>query len=212
MNLSARTQKVLFVLAGLFFFVLFAAFTLIVRGDYLKDFDFNTTVRLQQHTPLRLDPLFSFLSVIGRLEYTAGALAVILILRRKIWGIFVFILFGFTHVFELVGKTILDHPSPPHMFLRSQYSDFPGLSVHTDASYPSGHSLRIIFITVVILYFFLSSKRLSNFWKIVMSCTMIIFAGVMVYSRITLGEHWTTDVIGGSFLGAAVGLLSLVFL
>ena len=40
----------------------------------------------------------------------------------------------------------------------------------------------------------------------------LVFCFVVLISRISLGEHWTTDVIGGGLLGASFAFLSQVFL
>ncbi len=201
----------LILLAGLFF-LLFAVFTLVVKADLLNSFDFDTTHRLQNNTPLHLDPFFSFLSVVGRFEFTLTLLVIILLLRRKIWGVIVFGFFGLAHVVELIGKTIMDHPGPPHMFLRSHYSDFPGLHVHTDASYPSGHSMRSVFLGVLLISFIWKTKRLNVPLKIFLMAGITILVGIMLYSRVSLGEHWTTDVVGGTLLGIAIAMVSIAIL
>ncbi len=212
MHLKWNRHFLIFLGVGVFLFFLFCGFTLLVREDLLLSFDFDTTHRLQNLTPLRVDGFFSFLSVIGRFEYTVGLLILILVLRRKIWGIIIFGLFGFAHVIELIGKTILNHPGPPNMFLRSHYSDFPGLHVHTDASYPSGHSLRSIFLGIILIYLIWISRKAPMVVKLGIIIAVAGIVTLMLYSRVTLGEHWSTDVIGGTLLGAAIAFISLAIL
>lgn len=210
-------SRIIFVVLSAFFLFAFFGFTLWVRTDALRHFDFDTTVRLQANTSLRFDSIFSFLSVVGRFEFTISALVIILFVwtRFKVSKLLrigaIIGIFGIAHVAELVGKTILEQPGPPRMFLRSEFSDFPGLHIFTDASYPSGHSLRIVFLGIIIGYLIWKTK-LSPTIKQFINLAIVFLVLLMLYSRITLGEHWATDVIGGSFLGASAGFLALLFL
>lgn len=200
-----------FLLFGIVLCALFFAFTLWVRSDSLRSFDFDSTVRIQSKVPLRFDPFFSLLSVLGRFDFTAPILLIFLLIKRKLTSAIPLFLFGFAHVIEYIGKTMLEQPGPPRMFLRSQFSEFPGLHVFTQSSYPSGHSLRIIFLGIVFLYPLYKSK-LSPIVKVSAGGFIVTVVFLMLISRVSLGEHWTTDVIGGSILGASFGILSLLAL
>ncbi len=209
-----NSHRKAFIILGIIFLGMFIAFTFIVRSDVLRPFDFNTTVRLQDDIPLRFDPFFSFLSVTGRFEFSMVILILILLFRRKIIGVMTIGLFGAAHIIEIIGKGILSQPGPPHMFLRTTdlSIQFPGLYVHTDASYPSGHSLRVIFLSIIIIMLLIKNKKVSTYIRFPIIGIVSLYAILMLVSRVSLGEHWTTDVIGGSLLGAAFGLFSLLLL
>ena len=81
----------------------------------------------------------------------------------------------------------------------------PELVMHLDAvsspAYPSGHSANAA--VVYILFIMLVPQARHSLWQLT-AAILIVLTGL---SRIMLGVHWPTDVIGGWLLGAAFAML-----
>lgn len=212
-NFNTMKTRLLFLLLGLFFAFLFIIFTYAAKKEHFQAFDFNLTVKIQNHTPKRLDEFLSFFSALASFEATSLMLAVLVLIRRRILGFISLITFIGSHVVELYGKILLDHPGPQIMFYRSgaASSFFPQWYTQPGSSYPSGHSQRIVFLAIVFIYVIINSKKLGIKTKVFSSIVSLTIVALTLYSRVSLGEHWSSDVMGGSLLGAGAGFLSLVF-
>lgn len=205
-------KKLFWFVISFLFLSAFVAFTYLVKEDVFNKVDFDITVKIQDNLPEKYDSFLSSFSLVGSFEILAGIILFILLLRRKIISFFVFIPFVGAHVIELIGKTFVHHPGPPFMFFRYNLDFlFPSSYVQTGSSYPSGHSMRTVFISFIFFYLILKSK-LKIPIKLFFLSLLIVFNGIMLVSRVSLGEHWTSDVVGGGLLGISAAFFSYLFL
>src|SRR3989344_7908491 len=153
---------------GILVFLLFVLFSYLTNKDLFTQFDFDNTVKLQDNISRRFDTPFSTLSLIGSFEISSLLLLILIVIRKKISGIFVFVPYIMAIFIELYGKIFVIHPGPPYLFFRNDIPfSFPSSYVQPGSSYPSGHSTRTLFISVVLIFMIGNSKRLSRFHKTV---------------------------------------------
>ncbi len=126
------------------------------------------------------------------------AVAVIAFLLHKRWR-HALVMLGAALVGELCSdllKSAYGRPRPdlvPH-----------GSYVYS-ASFPSGHSLHaaVVFLTLAMLISSLETHRSTKMLAYSLAILILVAVG---FSRVYLGVHWPTDVLGGWCLGAAVAL------
>jgi undecaprenyl-diphosphatase len=214
LKLSMRIPKIYFAIAGILLFFAFIFFSYLVAKEKFTQFDFDMTVKFQDRIPRRLDYPFSVLSILGRAEITMviwGLLGIFLLIKRYWLAAVSLILLPIALAIEIFGKTFVLHPAPPYLFYRGLIKfDFPTDFVHADYSYPSGHLTRTAFLVFFLMVYF--HLRTSLKTQIIVQPILAGFLVLMAISRIYLGEHWTSDVVGGTLIGISFGLLSGLFI
>lgn len=175
-----------------------------VHYDYFRHWDYLSMVLLQKISNPLIDYVFSIFTLLGSTEISLIIISTIflaLYFRKKklIFSVYLYILI---YPLELLGKLLIYHPKPPLFFNRYVF-DFhlpSSFIIETSYSYPSGHMARSAFI-VGLLFYLLKKSGLNKNKKITFSILLFSYLSIMFVSRIYLGEHWFSDVLGGSLLG-----------
>lgn len=125
-----------------------------------------------------------------------GVVALILAEFDKLWRPRVF----FSIIVTLAGWQASDFIK--HLFRRSR-PDYWLLRHESTWSYPSGHAM---FATIVfgLWSYFWATSDLPRPWRIVLSAGFGLWGIGVIWSRLALGAHYVTDLIGGVLFGITV--------
>jgi undecaprenyl-diphosphatase len=96
-------------------------------------------------------------------------------------------------------------------FGRARPDLVPHGSIVYSASFPSGHSTlsAAVFLTAAVILASLVSEPRAKAFILAIGALVVVAVGI---SRVYLGVHWPTDVLGGWALGAGWALLARILL
>lgn len=191
------------VLMGVGLFVIVAA--QVVAGGWLTRWDVGVLEWFVAHrsdgwsTAARE---FTFFGNPGRATVVAAAVAVFVGWRAKDWRAAVLIggtVAGAAFAGAML-KQVLDRSRPP--------AD-TRMTVVTNMSFPSGHAGATTALVGVVLLTYLSTRpgRLRAWGAVALGVVLVI---TMCLTRLYLGVHWLTDVVGGTILGGTAVAIAAV--
>lgn len=177
----------------------FAVLSAAAGAGLLQDVDARLLRLSQIRSSTELDVLGSVLSVPGRAELSAAALAALTLWlhasgRGRLGRRLLVALVAATIV-EIAMKFLV--PQAPVPMDVGRVPDPSLFDFDTPYPYPSGHMLRAVLLLGAV--FALWPNRLAR------AAIVLALAGA-AGARVYLGTHWPSDVVGGALLGLA-GLL-----
>ena len=124
---------------------------------------------------------------------TLAAVIYLLLRRRHRTALFVFLAVGGGQLLSSLLKLGFDRPRPdlvPH-----------GMTVYT-ASFPSGHAMMaaVTYLTLGALLARTETRRRLKAYIMLLALLLTLLIGI---SRVYLGVHWPSDVLGGWIAGSA---------
>lgn len=197
-------RKTLFLCFSIFFIIVFMLLSFSVIDSSPKSWDLLVSQELQEDPTALLDTLMKSFSWLG----TVYVAAIMVIAFSIIFFVFKYTREGFFVLSCLLSggvsyvlKTLIDRPRPT--------TDFVRIVEETHyQSFPSGHVLFYTAFFGTLMVIAISSSILKLSMKIIISiiCAVMIVLGAV--SRIYLGAHWFTDVIGGFIVGVLFVMLT----
>ena len=132
--------------------------------------------------------------------YLGAAFLALLVFRKWRWALYLAATAGVGVIITEIIKVNVGRERPP---TAAGYED------DLFKSFPSGHTSSGLYIyamfgVMLILLGLSQDKR----WIVYLGNTLAIFGVLLGLTRLVLGVHWPSDVVGGWLLGSAVLLLS----
>jgi undecaprenyl-diphosphatase len=163
-------------------------------GNWDHGFEWERAFLLRTHVrlPEVIDTLFLVLPWLGTnitlIPLVAGG-ALWLFVRRKRPDLALHLITVQLGSFTLnpVLKAIFDRPRPDLFELRGQFAW---------AAFPSGHAIASV--SVLLTVALLLRRERGWRWPMPLAIGLLVFS---LYSRLYLGVHWPTDVVGGILIG-----------
>lgn len=157
---------------------------------------------VHHRSPDRTDVFRGFTQCGGTLAVTVVTLLVVATAAVRRWWLLTaqVVLAGLgTMVFIVGGKAVFGRPRPPAA---------TQLGVLQTFSFPSGHALGSMVAGCLVLAAVFAATR-SKWVRALAAVGVALYVVTVGLSRLYLGVHWSTDVLGGWLIGAGWALLCL---
>ena len=196
-----NARKTLFYIIIASVIAAFGLLTIYVRQRPYFDLDLTITKEVQEFTPVWFDFLMNMITFIGNpltsVMLTAITVGFFYLKKRNKEAIMLFVSVLGSTVLSILLKALIHRPRPtPHLVHQTMKY------LHND-SFPSGHVMFYVGFFGFLLYLMFTipvGHKLRTI-SLAIFTTLILLIGP---SRIYVGAHWFSDVIGAYLLGFVI--------
>ena len=204
--MSKKSWVSLFVAMGVSF-VAFLVITICIVANGLAPFGIDTAFAEWAYSVRgeKGNDVYWFFRIITEFGYTYFIIAIILIMglvwhfKSKLWFFAGTILSSW--ILQKIIKFIISRPRPDSTLWWMNEGS---------SSFPSGHSICVACVFILLCYFVCSSPQVKVWVKYVVCSISAVMIFLVPLSRIILGVHYFTDVLGGLFFGTFVATIGIL--
>ena len=190
-----------FILAGILIVALVGIMVLIKNGG-IVEFDDGVYNLVTRNTNSFLDNMYKVFTFLASTLFVVSACVVLLVFmkNKKIAGT-IFGSVAISTIVNIVIKPIFRRPRPEVRRLVEEKS----------FSFPSGHTMAAVTLYGILIFFVMRSKLQKNV-KLAISIVLGLLPICVAVSRIYLGAHFASDVIGAAITSTALLLVETYFI
>lgn len=180
--------------------ILFIIILILIKTNNLVCFDnyiYNIITIKTTNLLTLFYKIFTFLgSTLFIVSLCIFFLILFIILKKKNYGLIIAITLIISTIINNLIKFIVNRKRPL----------VNALVVEKSSSFPSGHTMASVAMNGILIYLIWKSK-LNKKLKIIISLFLSIISLLVMISRIYLGVHFATDVIGGAIVSIIILLI-----
>ncbi|GAB1463728.1 phosphatase PAP2 family protein [Pedobacter sp.] len=189
-----KTTKLFY---GIALLVAFALLALFVTNNPVNNLDISISHFLQQfHNPL-LDQIMIFISAFGNVPVAFAALLITALVfwlfNYKREALFVLAI-SFTGIITFSLKRLFNRPRPTDEYVTL-------IESYNNHSFPSGHTLSYVVFFGFLILLMRNLIAIPSYLRRMVSIFSYLMFVTGPISRVYLGAHWFTDILGGILIG-----------
>ena len=171
--------------------------TIFVENFPISNFDLDVTHAIQEQRAWDPTVLMRFISIFGDAVVAPFPVIIAALIfyrtnRRREAGFTLSVVLA--NLANFLFKLLIHRPRPT-------LDDARVLSKFSETGFPSGHVVHYVVFFGFLLTVMIVDKSIPHFWRMFVGILSAFLILTVSISRIYLGAHWATDVIGGYLFG-----------
>jgi len=180
----------------------FLGYALLVMAAILMSLIFSKAenfIFLNPYHTQFLNQFFYYITYLGDGIFSVALALIFLIFKGRKLCLLVISSYALSGIIAQSFKYFITEARPAMDSGLAHYNYFiKDITLHGYSSFPSGHAASAFSLACILAFYFRNNK---------LNTALLIFATLVGYSRIYLGNHFLTDVLAGSFIGVVSAIV-----